>query len=411
MKNNCIKCNKNYETESGLYKHNRTYHPKLLVRENKTDQSNCNFCNKKLSNYISKWRHEKICKFNKKTFEPNEKIGLIKDIQEEILSLNAMVKKSFGGTLLNKISNLSHEIKKLKNKPTTINIHKTEITPVNSNSITLTEVFKINNIEVKIYKNYYFDANEICGLCNKQFTDWINIKTTNDIISEINKLTNILINDLIIKNDDNLLIHPYVASQLFQWLNPIYGIIFNNWLIEKKINEKNEEIKLLINNFVKKHVRTEYTDDNVVYLLTTKFHKENRIYIVGKAEDLAGRLSTYNKTCEHEVVYYKSCGKKEFLNIIENMVLKKLNPYREVANRDRFVLPPGKEISFFTDIIDQSINFFNDVSSDSESSISDESDDSGYQLKTTKVKAKPINKAKAISKIQKLLDEIAGFSN
>ena len=45
--------------------------------------------------------------------------------------------------------------------------------------------------------------------------------------------------------------------------------------------------------------------------------------------------------------------------------------------------------------------------------MSNESDDSGCQLKTTKVKhvAKPINKAKAISKIQKLLDEIAGFSN
>jgi hypothetical protein len=45
--------------------------------------------------------------------------------------------------------------------------------------------------------------------------------------------------------------------------------------------------------------------------------------------------------------------------------------------------------------------------------MSDSSDDSGCQLKTTKVKlvAKPINKAKAISQIQKLLDEITGFSN
>ena len=86
------------------------------------------------------------------------------------------------------------------------------------------------------------------------------------------------------------------------------------------------------------------------------------------------RLSTYNKTCVHEVVYYKECKSKDdtkynFKNyigapsgdmkVIEEMVLKKLNKYREVANRDRFILPVDYDISNFKNIIDQCVTFFN----------------------------------------------------
>jgi hypothetical protein len=47
------------------------------------------------------------------------------------------------------------------------------------------------------------------------------------------------------------------------------------------------------------------------------------------------------------------------MHIIETMVLNKLDMYKEVANRDRFILPIEKYISFFTNIIDESIKFFN----------------------------------------------------
>ena len=46
------------------------------------------------------------------------------------------------------------------------------------------------------------------------------------------------------------------------------------------------------------------------------------------------------------------------MNIIENIVLTKLKEYKEKANRDRFLLPLNKDISYFTDIIDKSIKFF-----------------------------------------------------
>ena len=41
----------------------------------------------------------------------------------------------------------------------------------------------------------------------------------------------------------------------------------------------------------------------------------------------------------------------------ETMVLSKLREYREQANRDRFILPNDKDVSYFTQIIDECIRF------------------------------------------------------
>ena len=46
------------------------------------------------------------------------------------------------------------------------------------------------------------------------------------------------------------------------------------------------------------------------------------------------------------------------MNTVEQMVINKLQDYKEKANRDRFILPLEKDITFFTDTIDKSINFF-----------------------------------------------------
>ena len=38
------------------------------------------------------------------------------------------------------------------------------------------------------------------------------------------------------------------------------------------------------------------------------------------------------------------------MNVAENLVLSKLRDYREKANRDRFILPEDRDISFFTKV-------------------------------------------------------------
>ena len=43
----------------------------------------------------------------------------------------------------------------------------------------------------------------------------------------------------------------------------------------------------------------------------------------------------------------------------EKIVLNKLDKYKEVANRDRFILPIENDIKLFTNEIDNAIKYFN----------------------------------------------------
>ena len=51
------------------------------------------------------------------------------------------------------------------------------------------------------------------------------------------------------------------------------------------------------------------------------------------------------------------------MNIIELMILYKLDNFRERMNRDRFILPEDKDVSFFTEIFDKAVNWFNNIDS------------------------------------------------
>jgi hypothetical protein len=53
------------------------------------------------------------------------------------------------------------------------------------------------------------------------------------------------------------------------------------------------------------------------------------------------------------------CKNENTLNIVESIILNKLKEYKEQANRDRFILPLEKDISFFINVIDEAIEFLN----------------------------------------------------
>jgi hypothetical protein len=114
-----------------------------------------------------------------------------------------------------------------------------------------------------------------------------------------------------------------------------------------------------IERITRKQSRPQIKDQNVVYVLTTPFLEEQNIYIVGKAINLTTRLSTYNKSEEHKIVYYKQCKDEFLLNTTENVILSKLAQYKHQGNRDRFTLPKDTNISLFTDIINECVNFLN----------------------------------------------------
>ena len=134
-----------------------------------------------------------------------------------------------------------------------------------------------------------------------------------------------------------------------------------------KLQEENvrqfNRVKLLEKKTLKKSERTIY-GINCVYIITNKYLIQDRTYIVGKAISLTERLSQYNKMAEHDVVHYVECNNASQMSLIEKSVLYKLNNYRERADRDRFILPENKDISFFTNILNEACEWFKDVGKD-----------------------------------------------
>ena len=256
----------------------------------------------------------------------------------------------------------------------------------NTNSLTLN-----NSIINSRKEDMYINAIQLCKAGDKLFNDWYSLDSTKKLITDLKtEITNNTPNeelrliDCIEPNSiepnsihEEIWIHPMVALELSQWISPHFMLQISKWnykLLNKNILEiknntiktvnssiktKEERIKLLEDTYLKKHDRVKYTGNNVIYLITNEYNKSNRNYIIGKAIDLTNRLTSYNKSTEHEVIYYKSCKDEATMHIIETMVLNKLDMYKEVANRDRFILPLEKEISFFTNVIEESVNFFN----------------------------------------------------
>lgn len=167
-----------------------------------------------------------------------------------------------------------------------------------------------------------------------------------------------------------------MAINIAQWISPQFDVKVSSWIYEVMLTGKidisktksfqqlrleNKEHKLKIQYLTKKYVKSQprfqYKEINVIYIITTPSHKKERKYILGKATNLTNRLSTYNKTDEHEVIYYQECQNEETMSMVEQVVFQRLKEYREQANRERFVLPEGETLNLFINIIKESIEF------------------------------------------------------
>ncbi len=388
----CKICDKTYSSASSLCNHNKKFHNKLnntpIIHDNTLDNTQiihckkykCHTCKKTFNNFQNRWKHEKICK--QKADEPTTKQELeelkktINELKIELEKTKKHDEPNVNKQLINIIVDKDKTIEELKNK--IIDEPEIIIVPKKIQStITINDVEIISRME-----DNYINATQLCQAGGKLFADWYRLNTTKQLINEAVSDMGIPISQLVdIKKgntneyNQGTWLHPDLAIQLAQWISSKFALQVSKWirnlftdgnvsieikLLEEKNKElqlKDQKIKLLENTYLKRHKRTNYPEKFVVYLLTTKEHKNKRIYIVGKAKNLKKRLSGYNKTCDHEVIYYKSCGNEENMNTVEHMVLTKLNQYREKANRDRFVLPIEKEIDFFTNIIDKSVEF------------------------------------------------------
>jgi hypothetical protein len=312
----CKNCKKEYETKSGLYRHNKYC---IKVEESPPNSS---------GDYVA-YRVS-----SEEAFSPPP-INVFDDtvIRQKLEEISMELQTPMSNKLINIILDKTKLIEDLHTKMGDVVIPNYMNTP--------TSKFEYNgfSIEYKTEERMIHGV-QLCEACNVNLLDWYSSEN--------------------LKSEDPWL-NMNQAFELAGWISTNLLLELAKWfytMIETTTKEKDLRIKLLEDMYVNKQSRKDFSEKPVVYMLTTEDNKNKRIYIIGKSINLKNRLSSYNKTAEHEVVYYRECKDEETMSLSENMILKKLRMYREKANRDRFILPDEKEITDFVNVIDECLQFF-----------------------------------------------------
>ena len=362
---------------------NKEVEYKTIIKKLETEISKLKRSDKDSLQKKDEYYQEKI-KEKDKNYEEKlkEKNAYIVKLEANIEKLEAKLEK-FEDIVLSKTEKKQEDMEEsipipLKEQMSSIIIEDIkEDETVNYSMITL------NNVSITSRPiDHYVNATQLCQAGGKKFSHWFSLDTTKELIKELSADAVIPASGLVEtkrggnnKSDQGSWIHPDLSIQLAQWISPNFAIQVSKWVRtlfnkgsveidlsllrekERDIRIKDHLIKELKSVCLSKQSRVEYPEKNVIYLLTTEDHLKRRTYIVGKAKNLTNRLGTYNKTCDHTVVYYKECKGEDDMDTAETMVLSKLRDYREKANRDRFILPEDKEITFFIGVIDECIRF------------------------------------------------------
>jgi len=194
----------------------------------------------------------------------------------------------------------------------------------------------------------YINVTNLCNAGGKEFKAWNRLEKTKAFLKALSSMVTISTSELIKYKSGSIheratWVHPQVAINIAQWISPEFDVKVSGWVYEimvtgkvdvkntksyKQLQKENKDhqlrIKVLENRYLKKHKRTDYKAENVIYVLTTESNKKNNIYIMGKATNLTNRLSVYNKSEEHQVIFYKECSSPEVMSSVEGVIFKKL---------------------------------------------------------------------------------------
>ena len=153
--------------------------------------------------------------------------------------------------------------------------------------------------------------------------------------------------------------HAQVAINISQWISPEFDVLVSKWVYEIMLtgkvditdNKTTEEldimnkenkllknrIKLLESKVLQKQPREIFEENkNVVYIVTTEYKEAQGHYKIGKAQDLQKRMSVYNTTDKHEVIYNTSCKTKKRMDLLEQLVHDRLESKRIEPNKEWF---------------------------------------------------------------------------
>jgi hypothetical protein len=396
----CKYCNQILKTASSLKQHQKTAKYCLSKQDKKLSNDHiCVACGKKFTRKSSLDDHIQICKENTlekeiiRQYERREK-EIIGQYEKKLAEKDIVIKQ-FQDDQRKQINDLNDRIQSIAEKA----IERTWETVVEIEQET-DNIEEISNepyelVPLELDNGYiiesrdedgYINITNLCKAGGKEFKDWNRLDKTKAFLKALSTAVGISTAVLIqlgtgskfgtTEENTGTWVHPQVAINIAQWISPQFDVKVSAWVFEVMItgkiditntksyrelqqDNKNKQLKiqLMTKKYVKKQPRTQYDERNVVYILTTANMKKERRYILGKATNLTSRLSVYNKSDEHEVIYYQECLNEEKMGVVETLVFCKLNDYREQANRERFFLPEGEKLDLFIDTIKECIKF------------------------------------------------------
>ena len=401
----CEYCGNKFKTISSLNYH--TTHAKycLKIQNKQSSKFKCKYCSKSLSSkhwlnlHVNKCTHNitKIREDNMSIINENRELKIVNDMLETQLAEQRERYEKTIRDLQDKLENIAIKaVSQNFEDETTIEINEDDFLTdrdftIEEETDTEEEYKQLPPLEVgKGYtiehreEDGYINVTNLCKAGNKKFYGWHRLDKTKTFLRLLSAEAQICASALIKTNKGGnnkdqqcTWVHPQVAINIAQWISPAFDLKVSGWVYEimmtgkvditnttsyKKLQEENKQksmrIQYLTKKYVKSQPRAQYKERNVIYVLTTALMKKERLYILGKANNLTHRLSTYNKSDEHEVIYYQECGDEETMALVETTVFHQLKEYREQANRERFILPETEEIEFFTNTIKKSIEFF-----------------------------------------------------
>ena len=373
----CEYCNNSYTTKNHLTRHQNTekcqYIKKLLEKKDKMYLEKINILEEINKTHIKQLEeyNNKINKYYLQVEEQNKEIQILKEKSEkseeyrkivENFSINNFknIKKNkediFDTTFQIDINVNNKQLNKSKFKDIPEEIVKKEI-----QSLKLKDSYQLEYRE----EDGFINITNLCKAGGKEFKNWNKNDKTKRFLDVLS--SSVLIRtDEIIKYESGSIYerctwaHPQVAINIAQWISPEFDVLVSKWVYEIMLTGKvdirdnkttqeldimNKEnkllknrIKLLESKVLQKQPRETFDNSkNVIYIVTTEYKEAQGHYKIGKTQDLQKRLSTYNTTDKHEVIYYTSCGDKETMDILEKLIHKKLNSKRIEPNKEWFI--------------------------------------------------------------------------
>ena len=355
----------------------------------------CDICENEISHSqnISKHKKTEKCQNIKKLLDKRDNINISKynlllnkndELKEEILNLkNILNEKDI------KIKLIEEEYWKKQNKFKIKEYKKENITndtsfeiDINLNNKQLNktkykdipeDIIKNELTSLKLKNDYYLEyrnsdgyinITNLCKAGGKHLKNWNQNDKTRRFLDVLTSTVGIPTFELLKQEqggngERHTWAHPQVAINISQWISPEFDVLVSKWVYEimltGKVDIKNNRttqeldimnrenkllknrIKLLESKVLQKQPREIFDNSkNVIYIITTEYKEAQGYYKIGKAQDLQKRLSVYNTTDKHEVIYYTSCKDKETMDILEKLIHKKLNSKRVEPNKEWF---------------------------------------------------------------------------